>query len=554
MDKTFIRWIIIAILFCGSAIDVMAADIASVEKWLNDYDNSQGETQIQLGNQLLQVFYEEKLTDTSIKLNPQSNQNSRNHQVWYWASEYFYSHQSYSNALTYGLKALPLCENDEDKANCLSLLSLIYFRQSNYEKAAEYAKQCYKLDEKSGDPDVMSSSLNTLAGIYIGANQPKEAEQYILKGIEMAKKADNPARMAVLHGMASEVYHALENDQEALKYIDEAINIEQQLGNEYKKMVRLSQKASVLIGLHRYNEAEQLLNQVIPVFEKSGDKQSLAIAYNKKGMVMASYEKNQEASACFHKAADLFMEMGDKRNEMHARRGLYENLWHSNPDSARIELERFNALKDSLYNLASAESLARYNAEFGSDWLQHENELQKAKTQKIIIIGGVLLVILICGVWLLMRRRLHLRTAALQAIINELQPRDEQIEEPKQEQLERDELSVADQELLSRLVSTVKEDMSQGGLTIEQIASKLCITRGQLNRRIKAITGVTTQQYVLRIRLEHARLLLDEKSQMSISEIAYKCGFDDATSFSRAFRRTFSKSPSQYRQECQNEG
>ena len=50
----------------------------------------------------------------------------------------------------------------------------------------------------------------------------------------------------------------------------------------------------------------------------------------------------------------------------------------------------------------------------------------------------------------------------------------------------------------------------------------------------------------MRIRLEQAKRLLSD-STLQVSEVAYKCGFDDVASFSRAFKRTFSLSPSQYR-------
>lgn len=541
--KSFIC-VVLFLLLASVPISAVTTDITTIEKQISEYDASSGSEYISIANNVMRLFYAAKITDEAIEFEANAPRDSVNQQVWYWASEYFYAHQAYPQALKYGLQALPLCNNDEDRANYLSLISLIYFRQSNYEQAANYAKQCYKLDEKSGDPDVMSSSLNTLAGIYIGANQPKEAEQYILKAIELAKQANNPARMAVLNGMASEVYHALGNGKEALKYINEACNIEQKLGNERKLMVRLSQKAAVLIGMHDYKGAEKLLNQVIPYLEKEGNKQSLAISCNKMGMALMGQNLDDEAVGYYRKAAEIFANIGDRGNEMHSRKGLYESLWSRNPDSAKIELNRFNDLKDSLYNMASAESLARYNAEFGSDWLQHENELQKAKTQKIIVLGGILLIILVGGVWLFMKRKMRLREAALQTIIKGLQPQNNIEIIPEQE-----ELSTSDQELLDRLVDEVRSNMTHGDISIETLASKLCITRGQLNRRIKSITGVTTQQYVLRIRLEHARLLLVDNKETPISEVALECGFEDATSFSRAFRRTFEKSPSQYRNE-----
>lgn len=523
------------------------------DKYIDAYEQVDADNRLTTANDVMKFFYDQSLLDKAIVFDGNTGVDEINQQVWYWAAEYYYSHQAYNQALEYALKALPLCTKDDDRANYLSLISLIYFRQSKYEKAAEYAKQCYQLDEKTGDPDIMSSSLNTLAGIYIGANQPQEAEKYILKGIELAKKANNPARMAVLQGMASEVYHAQGNDAEALKYIDEACRIEQQLGNEYKLMVRLSQKASVLIGLHEYSQAEELLSQTTPYFETIGDKQSYGISCNKMGMTQLCQERDAEAVAYFRLAANVLQEIGDKGNEMHSRKGLYEGLWSSNPDSARIELERFNELKDSLYNIASAESLARYNAEFGTDWLQHENEQQKARTRKIIVFGLVLLILIAMAVWLLMHRRMKIRETALQTIINELQGSERanapQESQPSEQPSESSEPTGADGELLSRVVAIVKSRMSQESFTIETLASEMCTTRGSLNRRIKAITGVTTQQYVLRIRLEHSRILLKEDNRMPISEIAYKCGFEDATSFSRAFRRTFDISPSQYRNQ-----
>jgi AraC-like DNA-binding protein len=112
--------------------------------------------------------------------------------------------------------------------------------------------------------------------------------------------------------------------------------------------------------------------------------------------------------------------------------------------------------------------------------------------------------------------------------------------------------NLSHQKFLERLSSLILEEMATGRLSIEKIASEMYVTRGQLTRRVKAITGLTSQQYAMKIRLKSACGMLSNNPEMMITEIAYKCGFEDATSFSRAFRRLYGMSPSMYRNEHSN--
>ena len=528
--------IFIAIAFCTSTLALASEQF---DKLLTQFEASSGSQQVAIANQLMKTLNDEQFTDELYQFSTTTTPaDSIKQQVWYWSTEYYYDKQDYSRALEMGKKALPLCRGKEIEADCLNVLALSCFRMSRFQEAATFAKQCYALDEKSGDPDVMSSSLNTLAGIYLGANQPLEAEKYILKAINLAKKVDNPARMSVLQGKASEVYHALVNDEKALEHINIACDIEKKLGRDDMLMVRNAQKASVLIGLKRYKEAETLLKDVIPFMRKVGDKLSLGISCNKMGKALLAQGRNREAIPYYREAAKIFVESGDISNEMHSRRGLYESLWTLNPDSAKMELDLFDLLKDSLYSNANAETLARYNAEFGIDELQKENEHRKHITSYVVLGAVVVALLLALLVWWLMRRRMRMREEALLATINALRN-----EKPESTPSTVTELTEQDEQLLQQVVASVKKGMENSNVNIETIASEVCLSRSQLNRRIKSITGVTTQQYVNRVRLEQARELLANES-LQVSEVAYHCGFDDVASFSRAFRRTFGVSPS----------
>ena len=466
-----------------------------------------------------------------------------------------YSVQNYKEALRAAREALPLTRGTESEADCLNLLAIINIRLSDYEEAARYAKECYDIDVKSGDPDIISSSLNTLAAIYMGAQQPKEAEQYVLKGIEMAEKADNPGRMAVLQAMASEVYHAQGDDKRALPYIERAYEIDKQMGNEPRAMVRLTQKASVLIGLHEYQEAEATLKQVIPYLRQTPDRHSLGIALSKLGMAVLSQDREKEATPYYQEAISIFRELGDPYNEVHAHRGLYECLWKHDPAEARRSLKRFSDLKDSLYNNVSAEALAKYNAEFGNDWLQIENhEQRRAKTWAIVL--AVIIALMAVGVWwrMLRRHRLQARiNAELTENIRELTRKYDILSDHYDHAIsttsERDgstELTASDREFLERAVSAVNQLILEGQPEANRVAEKMGMSLYQLRQRLDSVTGEKPQDFIAQIRMRRARYLLDNHPEMNIAEIATLCAYNDTPNFTRAFKKTFGLTPSQY--------
>ena len=470
-----------------------------------------------------------------------------------------YAVQQYQQALSCAHEALPLAKGTEIEADVLNLLAVINIRLSDYDEAAKYAKECYALDEKTGDADVMSSSLNTLAAIYMGANQPKEAEKYVLKGIEMAEKANNPGRMAILQAMASEVYHAQGDDQKALPFIEKAYEIDKQSGNEPRAMVRLAQKASVLIGLHNYQDAEKTLKEVVPFLRQTPDRQSLGIALNKLGMALLSQHREQEAVPYYREAADIFQQLGDPYNEVHARRGLYESLWKENPDEAKFQLDRFNDLKDSIYNNVSADKLAKYNAEFGNDWLQIENHEQR-QAKWWAIVAAVIAVILAIAVLLFMRYRHQKQiriNAELSERIKELREKYDILNEQYDNVLatnnhdEGEELNATDNEFLSKTINVINELILTGQIDANHVAERLGLSLFQFRQRLAALTDETPQSFIQTIRMRRACHLLDNHPEMNIAEVAMLCAYNDTPNFTRAFKRTFGITPTQYLEKQQ---
>ncbi|QGG57657.1 AraC family transcriptional regulator [Paenibacillus sp. B01] len=97
---------------------------------------------------------------------------------------------------------------------------------------------------------------------------------------------------------------------------------------------------------------------------------------------------------------------------------------------------------------------------------------------------------------------------------------------------------------LLRLLSTQYAEP----VTMEGIAESLGYSRAYLSRVFKRHTGATPVSYLLRLRIDKGRLMLRERKDLTIEQIASSVGLQDALYFSRQFRRFYGESPSEYRQ------
>ncbi|MEX0273657.1 MAG: helix-turn-helix domain-containing protein [Flavobacteriaceae bacterium] len=88
----------------------------------------------------------------------------------------------------------------------------------------------------------------------------------------------------------------------------------------------------------------------------------------------------------------------------------------------------------------------------------------------------------------------------------------------------------------------------QSKLTLEEIASHLNMSKVSFNRFMKKSTGKTFVEYLNDIRIGHAIKMLVE-SDMDISDVALRCGFNSLANFNRTFKKLQECTPSKYRSE-----
>ena len=83
-------------------------------------------------------------------------------------------------------------------------------------------------------------------------------------------------------------------------------------------------------------------------------------------------------------------------------------------------------------------------------------------------------------------------------------------------------------------------------ITVSKLASLGCVSVSCFNRRFKKETGITPIEYLIEIRLERAKTMLKRKN-ISVTEIAMRCGFGSSAHFSTCFQSRMGISPTEYR-------
>ncbi len=104
-----------------------------------------------------------------------------------------------------------------------------------------------------------------------------------------------------------------------------------------------------------------------------------------------------------------------------------------------------------------------------------------------------------------------------------------------------------DEAFLQKVISSIEENLSNEEFSVEDLGDCVCMSRSNLFRKLKALTGQTPLEFIYFIRLKHALNLLLER-RYSISEITYEVGFKNPSSFSKSFRKQFGKAPTEYLQ------
>ena len=587
----------------GATMLPASEDVGStVDSLLLAFDSQKGEDSRRTASLFFELLEQEEFSDGKIELPAESRPLKA--LTWYWAGEWYFDSQDYDRSMEYSLKAMNLSKFHSDpllEADCANVLSILHFRRSDYPKAMEYAERTLEIAREQKDISRISTSLNTLAGICLASRQPAQGEQYILEAIRLCEQGKDSLKLAIRCGMAAEIYHSMGENRKSLEYSQRAYALDSLSGRTDKAAIRLAQMADACYALGDHTKAKACLEKAMPVLKEAGNLQSWAISANLYGEILLESGETSEAETYFREALKIFSLRRDRYNESRSRHGLSKSLLESDPAESARQMQIYSSLRDSLYDSEMNMGLNEMHARFQNGRLQSERDSYRRSL--ILLSAFLVLIALATASYIFIRRRRLMNTAETsagssasagspasdsdntglpeqspQAEQSEQSPQAEQSEQSTQDepgedsrQCEPGEKSIQceqsegsrqcepgeesrqcepgdESEFIENLGALIREAMDSGKVDFEEIASRMCISRTHLNRKVKSITGGTTSDLVLSYRISKAKELL-LTTDLPVWEVAEQCGISDPAYFCTLFKKAVGKSPGQLRKE-----
>lgn len=109
---------------------------------------------------------------------------------------------------------------------------------------------------------------------------------------------------------------------------------------------------------------------------------------------------------------------------------------------------------------------------------------------------------------------------------------------------EEDNIPDASSQFVVTMREIIEKHLSDDLLSVSFLASEMAMSERQLLRRMKTQTGLTPVQFIREVRLQKAKQLLENHQIDSVSQAAYKVGFDKVQYFSTQYMKRFGKKPS----------
>jgi AraC-like DNA-binding protein len=401
---------------------------------------------------------------------------------------------------------------------------------------------------------IQAESYYILARGYMDLNERIKSNEYIVKAERIATQGNNWEQLCSIYNLWGVIKFIESKNDSALYYYNKAYELGKEHGVSPIHFPRIISNIGECYSRENPALAVSYFNKALSLAKETNNKIAEASITDIIGH--ASLKANNLAMAETHlqSALQLARKLGLRRVIRHAYAGLVDiKLKQANGDEAVLYLQRYYAVRDSLVNTSKIRQIVELESKHALQLKeQHlqilENEKRIQTIWKNLLIVLVIFVSLFSvGVYQLQQYRYSRNREMLNLEIDYLtQQHKDTVDKYKASMVtEPHSLESQDQKLLKQAINIVENHLDDAQFGVEKMAMELNMSRTNLHRKIKSITGFPPSELIRSIRLRKAAKLILNKVD-NVTQIAHLVGFDDYSHFSKAFKKHFGVSPSNY--------
>ncbi|MGC4022618.1 MAG: helix-turn-helix domain-containing protein [Cyclobacteriaceae bacterium] len=510
-------------LFCLQSVVAQDRRIDSVQSFLKNHPKEDS-TKADALNKLSELyqwnnFYRAlEYADKAAKLSRELNYKKGIATADYLKGHCYWALGDADQSIAVGLEAISLATKNNYSiilAEAQLILSRSYLDQTEMQKATGYVRQAEKIAIEKKDWDLLARAYNFIGVIKFVVRQKDSALYFYNKAYKIAHEHSTPkVNWARTISNIGECY--LESNFDlAFNYFQEALSIAQETNNRSVEAGTTSIMGNALIKKGKYAEANNYLQSSLK----------------------------------------LSRELGLRRVIRHAYAGLVDlNLKLGKAPEAVAYLRNYYEIRDSLINASKTRQIVELETKHEIEKKEQDILLlqQEKKIQQIWnnILISVLIIIGIAsiGVYQLQQYREQKNRQILNLEIDRLTTQQKDLSEKYKDVLASSSTKPtesSDQRMLRKAIEIVESNMGNSLFGVEELAKELGMSRTNMHRKIKAITGFAPSELIRSIRLRKAAALLLSKAD-SVSQIGFIVGFEDHSYFTKSFKKEYGVTPSEY--------
>jgi serine phosphatase RsbU (regulator of sigma subunit)/tetratricopeptide (TPR) repeat protein/sporulation protein YlmC with PRC-barrel domain len=205
---------------------------------------------------------------------------------------------------------------------CVSSLGIIYYNQSQYEKALSYYQETLQYYEQKQDYANMANFAGNIGGIYRDLEEQAKAKEYYLKASEYADRSGKLKTIGITYNNLGAQYLLENNFAESERCLLKSLKAKEELGEPQSLSYTLQSLSELYLKQKKYQEAKDITQKSLDLTKKTGDKKAQILCLMELGKIELKTGDSLSADKNFQSAYDLSVETNNLYYQAEAAQGL----------------------------------------------------------------------------------------------------------------------------------------------------------------------------------------------------------------------------------------